>query len=91
VVLTSTTAQAALAHDLEEAAFVYAPGDVDSLARGLRSWYVNRESLMAAKKAAWAAARRRWHWEHAADRGALLDLIANALNARRVRRTPVNA
>jgi hypothetical protein len=36
--------------------------------------------LAAARHASWDAARTRWHWEHAAERGALLAVAAKALN-----------
>jgi glycosyltransferase involved in cell wall biosynthesis len=79
VVLTTTTAQSELAADLREAAFVYTPGDTTSLAKALRRWDEDRTALAAAGRAAWAAARRRWHWEHPSERGTLLDLVAHTL------------
>ncbi len=79
VAFTDTLGQRALAHDLGEAAILYAPGDVAALARGLRRWADDKALLARAKGASWAAAQRRWHWEHAEQRGALLRVVANAV------------
>jgi glycosyltransferase involved in cell wall biosynthesis len=84
VVLTATTAQRELAADLGDAAIIYNPGDPAGLAAALRRWTHHRPSLAAAKGAAWAAARRRWHWEHPADRGALLELVAHVAERQKV-------
>ena len=79
VVLTATSAQGPLAADLDEGALLYAPGDVDTLAKGLRRWAEDKAHLGRARQASWAAARRRWHWEHPEERGALLAAVARAL------------
>ena len=57
----------------------YVPGDVASLAAGLRRWAEDKSRLARAKGAAWVAARRRWHWEHPEERGALLEAVAKVL------------
>jgi hypothetical protein len=36
--------------------------------------------LECAKRAAWDAARRRWHWEHPLERGRLQELVRRALS-----------
>jgi glycosyltransferase involved in cell wall biosynthesis len=79
VVLTDTAGQRPLAADLGEGAFSYRPGDVGALAAGLRRWAEDKTALGAAKAAAWRAAGRRWHWEHPAERGALLATVEGAL------------
>jgi glycosyltransferase involved in cell wall biosynthesis len=79
VVLTDTPGQAALATDLADGAVVYTPGDVPTLAAGLRRWANDKAALRQAKAAAWRAAKRRWHWEHPDDRGVLLNAVAKAL------------
>lgn len=79
VVLTDTAGQRPLAADLGEGAFSYQPGDVGALAAGLRRWAEDKSALAAAKVAAWRAAGRRWHWEHPAERGALLAAVEEAL------------
>ena len=75
VVVTDTLGQRPIAEDLQDAAILYQPGDVEALARGLHRWVDNRDLLHRAKCAAWFAARRRWHWEHPLERGRLLQLL----------------
>jgi glycosyltransferase involved in cell wall biosynthesis len=79
VVLTDTPGQRALAAALGDGAAVCAPGDARALAAVLKRWAEDKASLAHAKAAAWQAARRRWHWEHPEDRGALLAAVAKAL------------
>jgi hypothetical protein len=79
VVLSGTDAQRQLAADLGAAALLYQPGDIGALAAGLRRWARDPASLAAAKQAAWAAACRRWHWEHPSDRGALVSAVRTIL------------
>lgn len=79
VILSRTPAQAQLEADLGEAAFGYACGDVDGLARILRQLPGDSALCRRAHCAARAAAERRWHWEHADDRGALLSAVASAI------------
>ncbi|MGC1272194.1 MAG: glycosyltransferase [Planctomycetaceae bacterium] len=76
VVFTDTAGQRPLAVDLGEGAIVYPPGDAATLATKLKLWANDKASLARAKAAAWEAARRRWHWEHVLERGALLDAVA---------------
>ena len=76
IVLTATPGQQPLAADLGEGALVYAPGDVATLAKGLRRWADDRAMLARARAAAWRAARERWHWEHRDERGALLAAVS---------------
>lgn len=80
VALTATAGQTPLGRDLGEGALLYRPGDVDTLARGLRLWAEDREQLARARAAAWEAARRRWHWEHPLERGALLAAVERVLS-----------
>jgi glycosyltransferase involved in cell wall biosynthesis len=79
VLLTATPAQAQLAADLGAAATLYQPGDVDALATILQRWDGDPNIRCVAAHEARAAARRRWHWEHADDRGALLAAFGGAL------------
>ncbi len=74
VILSGTPAQAALARDLGEGAFTF--DDVDGLARLLRELAADPARRCRSRRAARAAAERRWHWEHPADRGALLAAVA---------------
>jgi glycosyltransferase involved in cell wall biosynthesis len=79
VVFTDTRGQRRIARDLGEGALVYTPGDIAALACGLKRWVDDRAALARARGAAWAAARRRWHWEHPEERGALLAAVEQAL------------
>ncbi len=79
VALTDTEGQRPLAEDLGAGALVVRSGDVPSLARGLRQWAEDKERLHRARMASWGAARRRWHWEHPAERGTLLASVARVL------------
>lgn len=81
VLATDTAGQHVMAGELGEGAVFYAPGDIDGLAAGLRRWDQDRDALVRAKRACWAAAKRRWHWEHESERGALLGAVAAALAA----------
>lgn len=79
VVFTDTPGQRPLALDLGEAALLYQPGDAAALAAGLKRWAENIEQLRAAKCAAWESAMRRWNWQHADERGALLAATVKVL------------
>ncbi len=79
ILLTATPAQARLAMDLGAAATLYNPGDVDALATILQRWTNDPNLRCVAAHEVRAAVRRRWHWEHANDRGALLMAFRNAL------------
>jgi glycosyltransferase involved in cell wall biosynthesis len=80
LVLTKTRGQARLACDLGSQAASYAPGDVDELAAALAQWAADREALAESRAASWAAATRRWHWDHEQERPALLAAVARALS-----------
>ncbi|MFQ5668640.1 MAG: hypothetical protein ACE5I7_19730, partial [Candidatus Binatia bacterium] len=79
VAFTDTPGQRPLAMDLREGALLYPIGDTDALARGLKRWASDQTLLARAKTAAWEAAKRRWHWEHPGDRGALLQAVAGVV------------
>jgi glycosyltransferase involved in cell wall biosynthesis len=78
VAVTDTRGQRPVAEDLGEGATIYRPGDAPALAAGLRRWADDPQALLRAKRACWEAARRRWHWEHVLERGALLDAVGRA-------------
>ena len=80
VVLTDTDGQRSLAADLDEGALMYREGDLDALAQGLRRWYQEPNRLLAARRAAWSAASRSWHWEHPSQRGVLVATVEQALS-----------
>jgi glycosyltransferase involved in cell wall biosynthesis len=75
VMLSDTTAQSELARELGDAALLYPASDVASLAELFRAWAADPVAQRRTRAAARAAALRRWHWEHPADRGALLDTV----------------
>jgi len=79
IALTDTPGQRPVANDLGDAAIVYRPGDIGTLADRLKSWADSGAELSRAKQAAWEAARRRWHWEHPLERGQLLRLVECAV------------
>ena len=74
-----TAGHRALAGDLGEGALRYRPGDIASLAAGLRRWSEDRGALRRARAAAWQAAQRRWNWQDRRERGALLGAVEGAL------------
>jgi hypothetical protein len=79
VVFTNTVGQRPLAADLGTGALVYNIGEPAELAAGLKAWAADQAALLNARRSAWESARRRWHWEHPAERGMLLDAVAKAL------------
>jgi hypothetical protein len=79
VAITDTPGQHALAKDLGQGAFLFKVGDVARLAAQLKRWADDAVELEAAKRVAWDAAVRRWHWEHAEEKGRLLGLLHAAL------------
>jgi hypothetical protein len=79
--MTDTAGHRELAHTLGDGAIVYRPGDVETLAAGLRQWADDSERLCAAKQSAWRAARDRWHWDHPCEKGALVSGILSAVAA----------
>ena len=79
VVFTDTPGQRGLAMDLGPGAFLYSPGDIGKLAQGLRRWAEDPAQLLAARRAAWAAACRRWHWQHPDEEGTLLRAVREVL------------
>ena len=81
VAITTTPGQRDFAADLGEGAVTGGPGDTEALAQGLASWQKNRKKLARARQAAWEAARRRWHFEHEAERGTLLAAVREVLGS----------
>jgi glycosyltransferase involved in cell wall biosynthesis len=80
VVMTDTPGQHPLAADLGRAAAVAAPGDIEGLTSAIAAWATDADRLERAKRAAWQAATRRWHWEHPLERGRLQELVRSALS-----------
>ena len=80
VAFTDTPGQHALGADLGRAAVLVPPADVDALAAAFARWAGDPAELDCAKRTAWNAASRRWHWEHDLERGRLLALVGEALS-----------
>jgi glycosyltransferase involved in cell wall biosynthesis len=79
VAMTDTRGQKPLALDMGAGAVLYRPGDVKALAEKLQCWAKDKSRLARAKAAAWEAARRRWHWDHPLERGALIRLVESVV------------
>ncbi len=79
LVLTDTAGHRPLIADLGADAIVYKPGDVEALARGLKTWSADKAALRRAMAASWRAATGRWHWD-GQDREALLSAVGNVFN-----------
>jgi glycosyltransferase involved in cell wall biosynthesis len=79
VAITDTPGQHALGADLGRAAALVPAGDVDALAAAFARWAGDPAELDCAKRTAWSAASRRWHWEHELESGRLLALVREAL------------
>jgi glycosyltransferase involved in cell wall biosynthesis len=79
VAMTDTPGQHALGTDLGRAAALVPAGDVDALAAAFSRWAQDPAELDCAKRMAWSAATRRWHWEHPLERGKLLSLVRAVL------------
>jgi hypothetical protein len=77
--VTDTIGQRDFARDLGEGAVLFTPGDVAALGAGLARWAREPAALARARTAAWSAAQRYWHWEHAAHRGRLMREIGSVL------------
>lgn len=63
VAATSTKGQTAIIERLGAAGFVYEPGDVEALARGLRMWHDDRCELDQARRTAWLLATHQFNWD----------------------------
>ena len=80
VIATSTRGQSAVLDDVGPGAFAVAAGDAESFGARLRYWHEQRSALDAARAAAHAAARRRWHFDHPLAGGRLIELVSSAVH-----------
>jgi len=78
VAMTDTPGQHAIGVDVGAGAGLVPPGDVVALASVFARWATEPNVLEAARRAAWEAARRRWHWQHEDERGLLYRLVGEA-------------
>jgi glycosyltransferase involved in cell wall biosynthesis len=79
IAATNTQGQQLILSQEPAAGFLYVPGDTDSLATKLQKWADDPMALVAAKRASWEAAKRRWHWEHPLERGTLLKAVERVI------------
>jgi glycosyltransferase involved in cell wall biosynthesis len=79
IAFTDTPGQRALAQDLGRGAVLFKVGDVAKLAERLRWWADDVGELVAARRAAWHAAVRRWNWDHPLEKERLLTLARSVL------------
>lgn len=82
VAFTNTPGQRELADDIGAGALTFASQDTAAQAAGFRHWAQNPTGLLAARQAAWAAAQRRWHWEHPQERDKALALVRGVWEGR---------
>lgn len=80
VIATDTPGQRTMSDAAGDAIWWYRPGAIDQLATGLRRWHIDRVALARARRAAFEAALRRYHWEHPLERGALMAAMRHALS-----------
>ena len=80
VAISDTPGQHALGVDLGRGGALVTPGDIDALAAVFAGWAGDPAGLDCARRTAWSAAVRRWHWEHPLEEGALLDLVRRSLS-----------
>lgn len=76
LVMTETEGHRPLIEELAENVVTYSPGDIDTLATGLKRLWSDHAFRANCRRASWNAARRRWHWEHPQERGRLFGLFA---------------
>ena len=79
VAMFDTPGQHDLGVDLGRAAALVPADDVDALAGAFVRWGTDPAALDCAKRTAWQAAARRWHWEHESERGTLYRLVRERL------------
>jgi glycosyltransferase involved in cell wall biosynthesis len=79
VIATNTPGQRTMNDAAGDAICWYRPGAIDQLASALQRWHTDRAALARARRAAFEAALRRYHWEHPLERGALMTAMRQAL------------
>jgi glycosyltransferase involved in cell wall biosynthesis len=63
VAATATRGQKPILDAVGRAGFLYEPGDVDALVRGLRLWCDDRRELQQARREAWSCGTRQFNWD----------------------------
>jgi hypothetical protein len=79
VAINDTPGQHEFAVDLGEGALIIPGRDIDVVARGLKRWSDDPESLHRAKLASWDAAVRRWNWDNPEECRRMVDAVGAVL------------
>lgn len=77
IAATATTGQLPVMIRVGDAGFCCAPGDVQTLARGLRRWYEDRAALNQARQQAWFWGSSEYNWD--IEKQKLVKIILQAL------------
>ncbi|HUE89988.1 MAG TPA: hypothetical protein VMO26_28240 [Vicinamibacterales bacterium] len=80
VVATRTRGQTPILSDVGEGAVAIANGDAEAFGATLRHWHETRTALDRVRAAAYAAARRRWNFDHVLESGRLIELVSSAVH-----------
>jgi glycosyltransferase involved in cell wall biosynthesis len=80
IIATNVGRQQALVAELGDAAWSYKPGDIKSLAAGIRKWYTDRARLERSRRAAWDWGGRRYNWD--TEKRTFLNLVKSAASER---------
>lgn len=79
VIATATKGQRPIIEAIAPAGFCYEPGDVDTLAHQLKSWFEDRASLEEARRQAWGWGTREYNWD--LEKKKFLQVVETALAA----------
>jgi glycosyltransferase involved in cell wall biosynthesis len=80
IAATATKGQRPIIEGIGKAGFLYTPGDIDALAKGLRHWSQDREQLQQARCEAWSWGTHPFNWE--LEKKKLLDVVRGVLTER---------
>jgi glycosyltransferase involved in cell wall biosynthesis len=78
IIATRVKAQQSLMAKLGGAGWCYEPGDIETLAAGIRNWYRDRQSLESSRRTAWDWGERRYNWD--VEKQTFLSLVEGAVS-----------
>jgi len=81
VAASDTTGQKPTVEAIGEAGFLYAPGDIDALAEGLRYWSEDRQQLQRARQEAWSYGTYPFNWDF--EKKKFLEVVSGVLTERK--------